>query len=340
MHFKSDNTANVSQRILDAINQVNSGYSSSYGEDECSAQLQTKLEQIFEHSLDFYLTSTGTAANALALSALAPNYGAVYCHEEAHINTDESGAPEFFSGGKLCTIQGKHGKINPDLLLEQIKYQCEIKPHASKPTVISISQSNETGTVYSLDEIRALKKIAEDYSLAIHMDGARFANALVALNVTPAAMTWQSGVDILSFGATKNGALAAEMVIIFNKKYAKDFPYRQKRAGQLMSKTRFFAAQFLAYFENDLWLHNAHQANAMAKLLSNKLQKFPQIEISHPVQANEVFVKMPINLADYLLNNGAGFYSWHGGQFRLVTTFTTNEQDVQQFIALIKAWKK
>lgn len=340
MPFKSDNAANVSGQILDAINQANDGYSSSYGEDEYSVKLKTKLQQIFEHDLDFYLTNTGTAANALALSALTPNYGAIYCHEEAHINTDESGAPEFFSGGKLCAVQGEHGKINPKLLAEQIKYHLEIKPHTSKPAVISVSQSNEAGAIYSLAEIKELKKITEDYSLAMHMDGARFANALVALDVTPAAMTWQNGVDILSFGATKNGALAAEMVIIFNQKYSKDFSYRQKRAGQLMSKTRFFASQFLAYFENDLWLHNACQANAMAKLLSNELQKMPQITISHPVQANEVFVKMPVGLANYLLNNSVGFYSWYGGQFRLVTTFATNEQDIQEFIALIKTWKK
>jgi threonine aldolase len=340
MHFKSDNTANVSQQILGAIYEGNDGYSSSYGKDEYSTKLKVQLEQIFEHSLDFYLTSTGTAANALALSAIAPNYGAIYCHEEAHINTDESGAAEFFSGAKLCAIQGEHGKINLDLLAKQIKYHLGIKPHASKPAAISISQSNEIGAVYSLAEIKALKKIASDYSLAIHMDGARFANALVALDVTPAAMTWQSGVDILSFGATKNGALAAEMVIIFNKKYAEDFAYRHKRAGQLMSKTRFFAAQFLAYFAHDLWLHNARQANAMARLLDKELRKFPHIEISHQPQANEVFVKMSSNLADYLLDNGVGFYPWHDGQLRFVTTFTSNERDIQQLVALLKAWKK
>jgi threonine aldolase len=336
MHFKSDNTANVSQQILDALQKVNIGYASSYGEDEYSAKLKEKLEQIFEHPVDFFLTNTGTAANSLALSAVAPSYGAIYCHNEAHINTDECNAPGLFSNAKLCPIPGEHGKIDPRLLIEQIKYHLELKPHANKPAAISISQSNEAGVVYSIAEIKALHKIAKDYSLAMHMDGARFANALVALDVSPAALTWQSGIDILSFGATKNGALAAEMVVIFNKKFAEDFAYRHKHAGQLMSKTRFFAAQFLAYFADDLWLKNARQANAMASLLGQELKKFPQITICHPIQANEIFVKMPQKLVDYLWSNDAHFYSWHDGQFRLVTSFTTTEQDVRQFVALIK----
>lgn len=339
MNFKSDNVTNISQSIFDAINLANVGYASSYGEDDYSFKLKNKLEDIFEHPVDFYLTSTGTAANALALSAVTPAFGAIYCHREAHINTDECGAPEFISGGKLCPVDGDHGKINPELLVAQINYHLEIKPHASKPAAISISQSNECGGVYSLAEITRLKEIANKYSLAMHMDGARFANALVTINETPATVTWRSGIDLLSFGATKNGALAAEMVVIFNPKYSEEFCYRQKRAGQLMSKTRFFAAQFLAYLTDELWLRNARQANAMAQLLSNELRQFSSIEITHPVQANEVFVKMPIGLAEFLLCNGAHFYSWHSGQYRLVTTFATTEDEVRQFILLAKSWQ-
>lgn len=340
MNFKSDNAAAVCPEIMQAIVDANAGCAASYGTDEYSKKLSNKVSEIFEHDVTIYLTSTGTAANCLALSAITPAHGTVYCHTHAHINTDECGAPELFTGAKLTPIEGSIGKIDLKKLDTQIAWDASLRPHASKPAAISITQLTENGTAYSLDELAAIHACAKKHKLYLHMDGARFANALVKLNCTPAQMTWKSGVDILSFGATKNGALQAEMVVIFNQTLTHNFDYIHKRAGQLMSKTRFEAAQFLAYFENDLWVKNARHANAMAQQLAKALQSTPGVSINHSVDGNELFVTMPKNLADELYAHGALFYPWGENCYRLVTSWMTSSEEITKFGAIVSKFNR
>ncbi len=339
MNFKSDNAAGVCPEIMAALEAANNGFTASYGADEYSQKLQARMAEIFEHEVAIYLTSTGTAANSLALSAIAPSYGTIYCHAHAHINTDECGAPELFTGAKLSALGGVGNKIDIGELEQKFTADKSMRPHASKPAAISVTQLTEGGTAYTLDELHAIRDCAIRHGLYMHMDGARFANALVTLGCTPAQMTWQTGIDVLSFGATKNGAMMAEMVVFFNQELARDFDYRHKRAGQLMSKTRFAAAQFLAYLEHDLWLNNARHANAMAKKLAAFLKTVPGVSINHDVQGNELFVHMPQAMADHLLSHGAFFYSWGEGCYRLVTSWATCDDDVERFKTSIVAFK-
>lgn len=335
MDFRSDNTTTVASEIMEALNAVNTGYQSSYGNDDYTAEVAKIVAELFEHDVTIYFVATGTAANALALSAMTHNGGIIYCHESSHIQNDESGAPSFFTGGTLHPLQGDHAKIDATTLKQHIAHVNELRPHAGKPVGMSVSQATEDGTVYTLEELGNLGALTKAHDLFLHMDGARFTNALVSLKCTPAQMTWQQGVDVLSFGATKNGAMFAEMIVFFNKELAKDFDFVIKRAGQLMSKERFIAAQFLAYFENDLWLRNAQHANAMAQEL---LACFKQAHISvlHPVQANEIFVELTQERADKLLEQGAQFYHWHDNVYRFVTSFVTQADDIKKFNALLK----
>jgi len=337
MNFKSDNTSGVSPEILQAITEINTGFSASYGTDDVSKKLKARVAEIFECDVEIYMTSTGTASNNLALSALVSPYGSIFCHKKGHINTDECGGTELFTGSaKVIPIGGDGAKIDLHELEQYILAANAMRPHASKPSVINISQVTEYGTVYTLDELAAIGALAQKYSLGFHMDGARFTNALVALGCSPAAMTWKRGVDILSFGATKNGALMSEMVVIFNKKYAQDFDYRHKRVGQLMSKTRFFAVQFLAYLDNDLWLRNARHANAMAAKLVTELSEYKNTKIMYNVQANEIFATMSSDLVKFLWDNHAHFYHWEDDVYRLVTSWVTTEQEINDFIELLK----
>ena len=334
MNFKSDNVVGVCPEIMQAVMDANHGDQSSYGADEYSLKLKKVFSDVFEKDVDVYLTSTGTASNSLALSSLVSPHQAIYCHQDAHLNTDECGAPEFYTGGaKLISIDGENGKMNLPALKKAIQVGLSLRPHTSQPGCVSLTQSTEWGTVYSLEELRRFHELAQEYHLQMHMDGARFANSLVSLNCTPADLTWKSGIDILSFGATKNGAMAGEAVVIFNHKYANDFDYLQKRAGQLMSKTRFFASQFLAYFKNDLWLKNAAHANKMAQALAAlfKQHGFP---IQCPVEANEIFVELPSFLADKLLKQGHFFYEWGcpgSNVYRFVTSCFTTLQEIESF---------
>lgn len=331
--FKSDNIVGVHPQIMEAIVSANVGIEASYGNDYYSLQLKQKLAEIFETEVSFFLTNTGTAANGLALSGLTPAYGAIYSHTHAHVNTDECGAPELFtSGAKIIPIQGINCKIDSEYLQQHIEAAYSMRPHAIKPSCISVSQATEGGTIYKLDELRKIADIAKKYELPIHMDGARFTNSLVTLGCSPAEATWKSGIDVLSFGATKNGAMAAEAVIFFNQKHTKDIDYKQKRAGQLSSKMRFFSCQFLAYFENDLWLKNAAHANAAGAKLASIFQKH-QLKLEYPVEANEIFVRIPTKLAEYLYQNNGNFYEWEkqednkDGLYRFVTScFTSGEQ--------------
>jgi len=266
MNFKSDNIIGVHPTIMDAIIKANQGTEPSYGNDAYSKKLVQKFSEVFETDVKVFLVNTGSVANSLGLSALVKPYETIHCHKEAHINTDEAGAPEFFThGAKLLTVGGANGKI----YLHELRQSCDAvaasAPHGGTSGGISISQATECGTLYSLEELGELSEFATSKKMTLHMDGSRFANSVATLKVTPAQLTWKAGIDAMSFGATKNGALAAEAIIFFNKKYAEDFEYRHKRAGQLASKMRFFACQFLAYLDNDLWLKNAQHANQMAQ---------------------------------------------------------------------------
>ena len=282
--FTSDNVTGACPEVMDALIKANTGVAASYGNDKWSSNLQKKFSEIFETNVTIFPATSGTASNSLALSVLSPVFGKIYCHELSHINTDECGAPEFFTGGaKLIPMRGPNGKITAKEFSESIRGAGNV--HLTQPAVISITQSCETGTVYQLDEISAISEIAHAQGLKVHMDGARFANAIAALNVSPAEMTWKSGIDVLSFGATKNGCLAAEAIIFFKKELVGDIAFLMKRAGHLLSKMRFVSAQLDAYISNEVWLKNAKHANDMGKKLSQGLQQHKNIELAYPTDA-------------------------------------------------------
>lgn len=308
-----------------------------YGADDITQRLQQRFCDLFETNLSMFPVATGSAANALALSVVAPPYGAIYCHAEAHINVDECGAPELFTGGaKLVTLPGENGKITAEALAHALAHAGIGFVHHVQPAAVSITQATEAGTVYTLEEIRAIAQVAHQYHLPLHMDGARFANALVSLGCTPAEMTWQAGVDILSFGATKNGAIAAEAVLFFNPEQAAGFEYRRKRGGHLFSKMRFLSAQLEAYLTDDLWLRNAAHANHLAQRLAAGLRKIPGVTLAYPVEANELFVRFPDLILKGLQADGFQFYAWESdgrSMVRLVTAFNTAEADVDAFLS-------
>ncbi|GAB0114662.1 threonine aldolase family protein [Acidisoma sp. C75] len=339
-NFCSDNVAPVAPEIMAAIVAANRDNVSSYGADRWTRDLSARLAEIFETDLIAHPVATGTAANALALATLVPSYGAVFCAEEAHINTDECGAPEFFSGGaKLLGLPSADGRITPDQVVVKLAHARSGGVHFTQPRAISITQSTEWGAIYGLAEIAALGALARAEGLALHMDGARFANALVALGCTPAEMTWKAGVTALSFGATKNGAMAAEVVIFFNPAEARGFEERRKRAAHLWSKQRYMSAQLLAYLEGDLWLRHARHANGEAARLAAGLADIPGVRLYQPVAANEAFVIMPEGMVAALEAEGFAFYRWEAetppgtAMIRLVTSYATERSGVEAFVA-------
>jgi threonine aldolase len=349
MNFASDNTAGVAPAILEAIKRANLGYVPSYGDDGLTAGVERRLADLFEHEVAVYLVPTGTAANALALAQLTPPWGAVLCHAESHIATDECGATEFYGGGiKLVTLSGEGCKIAPATLHAALERGPWGGPHHVSPAALSLSQATEAGTIYRASELRQLAEIAHARNVSVHVDGARFANALVRTNATPAELSWRAGVDVLSFGATKGGALAAEAVVFFDPARTKGMPERRKRAGHLLSKHRFLAAQLDAYLADDLWLDLARQANRMADRLAEGLRAIG-IESAWPVEANEVFVPLSADADRRLKAAGALYHPWLVGSLpagfvippdatltRLVTSFSTTEADVDQFIAIAR----
>jgi threonine aldolase len=350
MNFASDNTAGVAPTILDAIARANDGYALGYGSDAATARVEERLAQVFEHEVAVFLLPTGTAANALALAQVSPPWGAVLCHVESHIATDECGAPEFFGGGlKLIGLAGEGGKIAPETLEAALARGPWGGPHHVTAAAVSLSQATEAGTIYRRHEIARLADIAHGHGLTVHMDGARFANALVRTNTTPAELTWRAGVDVLSFGATKGGALAAEAVIFFDPARAGGMQERRKRGGHLLSKHRFLAAQVEAYLADDLWLDLARHANRMADRLVERLGA-AGIEPVWPVEANEVFVPLGAGADRRLKAAGASYYPWTSASLpaglvvppdatvvRLVTSFSTTEAEVDRFAALARA---
>lgn len=332
MNFASDNVTGVSPEILAAITAANEGTTASYGEDPITARVTERLAEIFEHEVAIFPVATGTAANSLALAALTPPWGAVFCHEQAHIAVDEANAPEFYSGGaKLVTLAGADGKLTAETIAKLLPGGLGVVHHA-QPAAISLTQATECGTAYRPAEIAAIAEIAHHHGLAVHMDGARFANALVQLGCTPAEMTWRAGIDALSFGATKNGALAAEAIVFFDKAKAESLPFRRKRAGHLFSKMRFLSAQLDAYLTNELWLRNARHANGMAQRLARGLGQLAGSRLRHPVEANEIFIELPEPVIAGLLEQGFKFYRWDGSCIRLVTAWNTEENSVDAMI--------
>jgi threonine aldolase len=337
MNFSSDNATGASPEILAALAAANSGAVPSYGDDPLTARLVARFAEIFEREVAVFPVVTGTAANALALATLCPPYGAVFCHQESHIAVDECAAPEFFTGGaRLVLLEGDGGKIAPATIEATLpNYRRGV--HGPKPSVVSITQATEFGLVYRPDEIAALAACAHANGMSLHMDGARFANALAHLGCSPADLTWRAGVDALSFGATKNGALMAEAVVFFDSRAARDFEYRRKKAGHLISKMRFLSAQLDAYLEDGRWLRTAARANALAQRLGAGLARIAGAQIAHPVEANAVFVSLPDATVARLRELGARFLDWAPPAqgrtlIRLVCSFATPEEDVEKFL--------
>jgi threonine aldolase len=331
MSFASDNAAPAHPAILEAIARANSGAAPSYGGDDWTKAAEAALREAFETDCAVFLVATGTAANALSLAALSPPWGAVICHRHAHVAVDEAGAPEFYTGGaKLLLIDGPSGKITSGGLAAEADRHGRANVHGAQPFAVSISQASESGASYRPAEIAALGEVCRARGLKLHMDGARFANACAFAGACPADLTWRAGVDILSFGATKNGALAAEAIVCFDVDAAKALPHLRKRAGHLVSKHRLLGAQMAAYMHDALWLRLARHANAMAQALAARLTGMGA-ELLHPVEANEVFVRMSDDLANRLRSAGAAFYPWAAdGPFshRFVASWATTDEDI------------
>ncbi|MEU0457715.1 low specificity L-threonine aldolase [Streptomyces sp. NPDC006129] len=332
--FSSDNAAGTSPEIVEAMAAVSAGPALPYGADDSTATVRQGLSEIFERDVDVVLVSTGTAANALSLAALTPPWGSVLCHRDSHINNDECAAPEFHTAGaKLVPLGGDDAKIDPEELRAAARHKAG-DVHSVEPSVVSVTQATETGAVYTLDEIRTLGSIAREAGLRLHMDGARFAGAVAALGCAPAELTWRAGVDLLSFGATKNGTMTAEAIVVFDRSLTPELAFRTKRAGQLTSKMRFQAAQLDAYLRGGLWLRNAGHANAMAARLQEGLKTVPGVELLGAAGANILFCRLPRQITEGLLAEGYAFYHdrWAPGVVRFVTSFATTEQDIDDLV--------
>ena len=336
--FISDNMAGASPQIAQAVADAAAGQVPPYGNDPYTDNARRRLGEIFERDVDLFPVSTGSAANGLSLAVLTPPWGSVLAHPDSHINHDECGAPEFFTdGAKLVSVPGPDSKIDPEALRAAVRRRAG-DVHSVQPSVVSISQATESGSVYTLEEIRRLSAIAKDAGLRVHMDGARFANALAHLGASPAEMTWKAGVDVLSFGATKNGAMTSDAIVSFDPALATKLAFRTKRAGQLASKMRFHAVQLDAYLTDDLWLHNAHQANAMATRLGDGLKAIPGTGLLTTPQANILFCRLPRHVTEALLAEGYAFYHdrWEPGTVRFVTAFSHTADDIDQLLDAVR----
>lgn len=342
--FASDNTAGVAPEIMAAIQAANHGPASSYGADALTARLTALARDVFETELAIFPVVTGTAANGLALAAVSPPYGAIYCHETAHVLLEECGAPEFYSGGaKLIGLPGPAGRLTPTALETALAQAAESGVHHATPAAVSLTQATEWGTVYQPAAAAELGGLARAHGLRLHMDGARLANAIARLGCSPAAATWRAGVEVLSLGATKNGALAAEAVLVFDPALAKGMAERRKRAGHLLSKLRFVSAQLVAMLEEGRWLRYAAHANAMADRLAAGLLALAGPELVQPVEANELFVALPEPWIAALHEQGFAFHRWGAAPgtalpvVRLVTSFATRPEEVDALLAAAAA---
>ncbi|MFG2642255.1 threonine aldolase family protein [Streptomyces sp. NPDC048370] len=341
-NFLSDNTAGASPEIWEAVAAASAGHVMPYGADPYTDSVRRRLREVFECDLDVFLVSSGTAANGLALSALARPWGSILCHWGSHVHNDECGAAEFFTGGsKVVTVPGADSKVDPEALLREIRRRAG-DVHSVQPSALTLSQGTETGGVYTVEEIRTLCLIAKASGLGVHMDGARFANALSRLDVTPAEMSWKAGIDVLSFGTTKNGTMTADAVISFDPSLSAELAARVKRAGQLAAKARFHAAQLDAYLSDGLWLRNADRANALASRLREGLEDLagvPGVELpAAEPQMNMVFCVLAPHVTKGLLADGYAFYHdrWEPGVVRFVTSFAHSAADVDALLSAIR----
>jgi threonine aldolase len=335
--FASDNTAAICPEAWAALRQANDNNAPAYGEDRWTGRVCDQIRELFETDCDVYFVFNGTAANALSLAQLCQSFHSIICHRYSHLQTDECGAPEFFTkGSKLLLLDGPNGKIDIAQAGAMIARQNEL--HSHKPRVISIAQATELGTVYTRDEMAAIAEFARAHEMLLHMDGARFANAIASLNCTPKAITWQIGVGVLCFGGTKNGAAAGELVIFFSKEISREFDYRLKQAGQLGSKMRFLAAPWLGLLTNDVWLRNAQHANRAARQLADRLQNDAKIDVVFRVEANAVFVQMNERLVRDLHRRGWNFYKFiEPDVHRLMCSWSTTDREISEFVADVVA---
>lgn len=334
--FASDNYAGICPEAMQAMIEANVDHAGAYGHDRWTSRAADLVREIFETDCEVFFVFNGTAANSLVLASLCQSYHSILCHELAHIETDECGAPEFFSNGtKLLQVRGDEGKLNVDALEQIATKRTDV--HFPKPRVISVTQATEVGTVYRPSEIGEISELAKAYGLRLHMDGARFANAVATLDIAPSEITWKAGVEALCFGGTKNGIHVGDAVVFFNRDLAHEFEYRCKQAGQLCSKMRFMSAPWVGLLQDGTWLKNAGHANAMAKLLEKLLQDVPGIRQLYPTEANSVFVEMPPNLIKNLRRDGWNFYTFIGtGGCRLMCAWDTQPEDVKQLADAIK----
>ncbi len=340
--FRSDNTLGCSPEIAEALARTGSGALSPYGNDEITARLRERCREHFETDLEILPVLTGTGGNSLAIATMTPPWGAVFCHEDAHIHRDELGAPEFFTeGAKLVPIPGEHGKIRPEEL-ERMIHEIGDTRRMAIPSCLSLTNATEAGTVYSADETRALCEVAHRFDLGVHVDGARFANAVVSTGSTLAEMSWKAGVDMLIFGGTKNGAMAAELIVLFKPEMIEQLRFRWHRSGHRLSKMRFLSAQLDAYLTDDLWLRNARNANGMAARIRQGIEGVTGVEILRPVDANILLLRFSPALLTALRSAGFLFYDWEifgPGAVRLVTGFSTTPADADALVAAIRAVK-
>lgn len=334
--FASDNNAGVHPEILKAITEANTGHTIAYGDDPYTASATEKMYQYFGSDTDIYFVFIGTAANVLGLNALTQSWNAVICAETAHINEDECGAPEKFNGFKLLPVETPDGKLTVELIKKHM-YGFGFEHH-SQPNVISITQATEMGTVYTVDEIKAITDFAHKKNMYVHMDGARIANAAVSLNTEFKSFTKDAGIDVLSFGGTKNGMMYGEAVVFFNKHISEHFKYIRKQGMQLASKMRFISVQFESYLSNNLWYENAWHANEMALYLAEKVKEINGIKITQKVESNGVFAIVPPEII-HELQKKYFFYMWneHNSEVRWMTSFDTRKEDIDDFISIIKA---
>jgi len=335
-HFASDNYAGVCPEAWKSLEEANAGHVISYGDDEWTAKASDLLRETFDMECEVFFTFNGTAANSLSLASMGQSYNSILCHETAHVETDECGAPEFFSNGmKILTLAGDLGKIDPPGIERAVKKRTDV--HYPKPRAVSITQSTELGTIYQPEEVRAIWAKTKQLNLKLHMDGARFANAVASLGCKPKEITWEAGVDVLCFGGTKNGTAVGDAVVFFNRDLAADFDYRCKQSGQLASKMRYLSAPWVGMLQNGVWLNHAAHANAMAKLLHDELVQIEEVSIMWPTEANAVFAELPPWLVHHQKQAGWKFYTFIGqGGCRLMCAWDTTEKDVADFVADLK----
>jgi threonine aldolase len=342
VNFTSDNCYGAAPEIAAAIAAANRGTESSYGGDAITARLGARFSELFEREVFVFPVVSGTAANALALATLVPPHGAILCHDRSHIAVHECGAVEFYThGARLMGLHAADGKLTAQIVEAALGRFEKGSVHEHQPGAISITQATEMGTVYRSGEIAALSMVARANGMKLHMDGARFANAVAALNASPADITWRAGVDVLSFGATKNGALGAEAVVFFSRDDVRDFEFRRKRGGHLLSKMRFASAQLEAHLHDGLWLKLASRANTLAARLAEGLKSAEGAIPVWPVEANEVFVRLPHATVARLRKAGAVFDDWEppgdgSTLIRLVTSFATPDADVSEFLRIAR----